>query len=349
MRIEQLTFTRFIAAIIIVIYHYGQNSFLFKNKYVFFIFQQGYYWVSYFFMLSGFVMIVAYGNREKIDFFSFLKNRLARFYPLYLLAGFILAAIYQFENITIFDVTLYLTMLQTWIPEKAFAINPPGWSLSVELFFYLLFPFFANKLFSRFSLKTNTIWIISFWFISQLFFHLLLYKIIVIPNFELTVFYHYPLLHLNAFFVGNLAGMFYIKKLKNQHKNYLIQIFCLLTLLILALRFPVGLDFQTGLLAVIFIPLIVLIALSNDKLTQFFTRKEFVFLGEISFGIYILQFPVWIVFSDWRVHKYLGLEKEADYTLSFFVRFTILILLSVLSYFFLEKPLRNFIKKGIKI
>lgn len=345
MRIEQLTFTRFIAAITVIIYHYGQNSFLFNNPHFFFIFKQGYYAVSYFFMLSGFVMIVAYGNKENIDFFSFLKNRIARFYPLYILAAFLLIAVNMFENIESVDALLYVFMLQSWIPEKAFAINPPGWSISAEFLFYLLFPFLLNRLYSKLSLRTNVIWILIFWIISQLFFHLLVYKIIVIPNFDLLVFYHYPLLHLNAFLVGNLAGSFYLKKLKNHRKNYLIPILFLACLLIMALKFPFGLDFQTGLLALLFIPLILLISLSNDKVTTFFSRREFIFLGEISYGLYILQFPVWIIFSDWRVHKYLGLDKEADYTLSFFVRLIILITLSVVSYFFFEKPLRNLIKK----
>ena len=90
MRIEQLTFTRFLAAISIVIFHYGDQIFLFNNKYVQFIFGQANIGVSYFFILSGFVMIIAYNTNSKINFFQYLKNRLARIYPVYLFAIFLL-------------------------------------------------------------------------------------------------------------------------------------------------------------------------------------------------------------------------------------------------------------------
>jgi peptidoglycan/LPS O-acetylase OafA/YrhL len=39
-----------------------------------------------------------------------------------------------------------LTLTQAWIPKAAVAWNGPAWSLSVEAFFYLLFPFILPKL-----------------------------------------------------------------------------------------------------------------------------------------------------------------------------------------------------------
>jgi len=48
MRIEQLTFTRFLAAISIVIYHYGKNIFPFNHEITSFIFRQANLGVSYF-------------------------------------------------------------------------------------------------------------------------------------------------------------------------------------------------------------------------------------------------------------------------------------------------------------
>lgn len=295
-------------------------------------------------MLSGFVMIISYGNLEKIDFFEYLKNRLARIYPLYALAALSVMVSNQFKNVNIENVLIHFSMLQSWIQGQAPKINPPGWSLSAELFFYITFPFFANKFYSKLKLKTNALWIISFWIISLVLFNCILYGIISFKSFPPDLNAYYPLMYLNTFLIGNLAGLYFINHLKNQQGNYLIPILICLLFLILALRYPTGIDHHNGLFAVIFIPLIIFISLSTDKLTTFFSRKEFVFLGEISFGIYILQYPVWIIFSDFRLNKFLGTDREADYTLNFFIRLLILIAASALSYLYFEKPMRNLIK-----
>lgn len=345
LRIEQLTFTRFIAAISIVIYHYGRGSYLFNNKFISFVFQQANVGVSYFFILSGFVMIIAYGRLESVNFMQYIKNRLARIYPVYLLAIFLIVGICLFKDINVSDLLLNIFMLQSWVSQKALTINMPGWSLSVEFFFYITFPILVNKLYSKLEFKINVIWIILFWLISQLIFHLILYGILKIEYYNTRDIMYHPLMHLNEFLIGNLAGLFFFKKLKNHKKNYLSIILVLLLVLILLLRFPIGLNFHNGLLAVIFVPLILLLSLSNDKFTKMFSRREFIFLGEISFGIYILQAPVWIIFSDYRLEKYFGLNKELDFTISFFIRLLILMILSVLSYLYFEKPIRNIIRK----
>ncbi|MDW5290748.1 hypothetical protein [Formosa sp. PL04] len=64
MRLEQITFTRFLAAISIVIFHHGKNIFPFNQEGVSFIIKQANIGVSYFFILSGFVMVIAYGNKK---------------------------------------------------------------------------------------------------------------------------------------------------------------------------------------------------------------------------------------------------------------------------------------------
>jgi len=83
MRIEQLTFTRFIAAISIVIFHFGDGCYLFNNEYVSFLFTQANMGVSYFFILSGFVMTIAYSHKENFQLKEYLVNRIGRIYPLY--------------------------------------------------------------------------------------------------------------------------------------------------------------------------------------------------------------------------------------------------------------------------
>ena len=345
MRIEQLTFTRFVAAIAIVIFHYGKGSFLFNNKMVSFIFEKANIGVSYFFILSGFVMIIAYHNNISINFFTYLKNRFARVYPVYFLAILLTLLIYMFKDIALIDLFLNIIMLQAWIPGKALTVNFPGWSLSVELFFYISFPILFNYFYKKGYKITTAFNIIFFWCISQLIFHFLLFNTFFVSPYSKTDFLYNPLLHFNEFLIGNLAALFFLKKLKNKTGNYSIYIFLLLLFLIVSLRFPLGLNYHNGFLSILFVPLIILISLNRGKFNDILNRKLFVFLGEISFGIYILQRPVWKLFSTQLLEKYIGLDIVTDFTLIFFIRFSGLILISSLSYVYFETPVRNKIKK----
>jgi hypothetical protein len=67
MRIEQLTFTRFIAAVAVVIFHFGREVFPFQHPILQPLVLSANIGVSYFFILSGFVMIIAYNKQPNID------------------------------------------------------------------------------------------------------------------------------------------------------------------------------------------------------------------------------------------------------------------------------------------
>lgn len=342
MRINQLTFTRFLAAISIVIFHYGKKSFLFNNSIVGFIFDNADVCVSYFFILSGFVMMIAYSNKEEISAKEYFTNRFARIYPLYFFAIFIMFLLQVRTNeLDISGVFLNVLMIQSWIPGKILSVNGPGWSLSVEFVFYAIFPFMFNKCFNRFKIKHIYLYIISFWVLSQLVFQILYYLYADISVTAKDFIMYNPILHINEFLIGNLAGFIFIKKLQFKKANYDFLILTFVGLIVLSLKFSIGKIFHNGLLAPLFISLIILISLNNGIITKLFQQKLFVFLGEISFGIYILQYPVYSIFSAYSLNKYFHLT---DPTLVFFIRLIILIIASSLAYIYVEKPLQNKIK-----
>lgn len=346
MRLEQLTFTRFIAAIAIVIFHYGKYAFPFNNDNINFLFIHANICVSYFFTLSGFVMMIAYYSKSEINKVEYYKNRLARIYPVYLLALFLVIIIpILTSSINIKELLMSVFMLQAWVPKNALSINPPGWSLSVELFFYVLFPFLFNHIYKRLHYKTIAFYIISIWLITQLFIHLMLNNNFF-NGFQLKInfIYYFPIFHLNEFLIGNLAGLYFLKNPKQEKKNDW-QIIALIAILILTIKFSSGLIYTNGLLALIFIPLIITISINKGFIGKIFKSKICVFLGEISFGIYILQFMVWITISDYRLKKYFHIDKNLDLTLAFFIRLFALIFIAALSYIFFETPIRNKIKK----
>ena len=342
MRIEQLTFTRFIAAISIVIYHYGKNTFPFNQSFLPGIFEQANVGVSYFFILSGFVMVIAYSKYSYIHFKDYIKRRLARIYPVYLLASLILLP-YLFianHNILFTDILLNLSMLQSWFPSKALSFNVPAWSLSVEMFFYTSFPLLINKIYAGKTLKSIFLIVLSVFVVSQLIFHFLIFSNYYqgYPSFSHSLSFYFPLLHINEFLIGNLAGFWFIHKKQIRSNNLLLLVLFALLLVLLVADLPV--NFHNGLLAILFVPIIVLLSSNKSLITRVFKNKIFVFLGEISYGIYILQFPVF----SWCKSVLKHFEITNAHVV-FYIGLTILIALSALSYTYVERPLRKRINK----
>ncbi|SIQ04879.1 Peptidoglycan/LPS O-acetylase OafA/YrhL, contains acyltransferase and SGNH-hydrolase domains [Chryseobacterium sp. RU37D] len=336
MKITQITFTRFIAAVAIVIYHFRGDLFVFKIKYISGIFTKANIGVSYFFILSGFIMIIAYHCKQKIDSLEFYKNRLARIYPLYII-GMLLFMIAVLKA-DFLAVILYLMGLQSWIPGDALILNFPGWSISVEFFFYLIFPFLYNYIYLK---KNNFIWVaaILIWIATQVFCN---YYMEFLYEGRFTKghdFIHYfPLLHLNEFLVGNLAGLYFVKNFRQ--KNYDWAIILVFSAILLSIIF-IPLFYHNGLMAVFFIPLIILISLNNGFLTKIFSLKPFEYLGEISYAIYIIHIPILRVLRT--VLK--KTKIDMDYNLQFAVFMIILLISAAFCYHFIEKPLRDHLRK----
>ncbi len=336
MKISQITFTRFLAAMAIVISHFNKDMFLYKLSYISNIFLKANVGVSYFFILSGFIMIIAYHKKEKIAYFDYYKNRFARIYPLYVL-GLLLYLVTRYSGFNSTDAVLYLLGLQSWIPGKAMVLNFPGWSISVEFLFYLLFPLLYNHLYSK---KNKSIWVAAgiIWVTSQVFSHL--YEASPSyqgPHTESHEFlYYFPLMHINEFLVGNLAGIFFVRNFKQ--KNYDIPVILIFTAILLALIF-VPLFYHNGLMALLFIPLIVLISMNSGRLTKLFSLKPLEYLGEASYAVYITHIPILYILREILRKYYL------DSDTIFMIYIPVLILTSILFYQFIEKPLRDYLKR----
>lgn len=340
MRIDQITFTRFIAAISIVVFHYGKDIFPFNLSFLSFLFEQANVGVSFFFLLSGFVMIIAYGNQERVSPKKYYQNRLGRIYPVYFMAIVLLflwhlVAIQPIDYLGLFYNVL---AIQSWIPEAALRFNYPAWSICVEILFYLSFPILFNTVYKRLEFKYIAMGALAIWFLTQLVFNLrasplLNSNITAIPGSNNTMYF--PLMHLNEFLIGNVAGLFFLNKFKNYKRKLDVPVLICLVGVIFALKYSYGLNYHDGLLAVIFIPLILFMAINNGILTKVMEHKPLVFLGEASYGIYILQYPVFF-FVNYALVS-VGLY---DHAAIFYISFAVLILVSSLSYKYFETPLR---------
>lgn len=342
MRLEQLTFTRFLAAISIVVFHSGKNVFPFSHDATNFLFRQANIGVSYFFILSGFVMIIAYNNKDKIEFWDYMKRRFARIYPVFFLAIIILLVYFVIlgRPIDYKGLILNITMVQSWIPGFALSFNGPGWSLAVEMFFYLSFPFLFNRFYKRYSYKKLIVPILIFFIGSQIALHFMLYSSFYtgFPSKSHDLIFYLPLMHLSEFLIGNLAGMFFLKGIKV--RNYDLPIIILVVFIVVLLKMKIGINYHNGMLAFVFVPMIILISANNGFITRISNYKTLVFLGEISFGIYILQKPVYTWING--IMKYFNID---NINVIFYVSLSVLLISSAISYKFFETPLRKLINK----
>jgi peptidoglycan/LPS O-acetylase OafA/YrhL len=158
--IVSLTSLRGIAALFVVLHHFAAilRPTVDIHDYTMF-FRFGGVWVSFFFLLSGYILAEVYYERMRAghtDTRRFLLARLIRIYPLHLFmllmmlavefaklglesaAGVEVGAFSEKNSVAAFFANLFL--VQTWGLGMDLTWNSPAWSISVEWFCYLLFP-----------------------------------------------------------------------------------------------------------------------------------------------------------------------------------------------------------------
>ncbi|WP_374631513.1 acyltransferase family protein [Ferrovibrio sp.] len=172
-RIDALTGIRFLAAITVAVAHGTPRFFNFQGDPVWLTILHGFVGIgmSLFFVLSGFVIFLNYGDKlaraDAVAILKFLTSRFARIYPLF----FILFAIEyalgrQGASWAITDrseltsklealwetLPYYLTMTHSWVFKIDSANNliyqygliaQISWSIATEWYFYLVFPVFT--------------------------------------------------------------------------------------------------------------------------------------------------------------------------------------------------------------
>ena len=123
----------------------------------------GFFGVSVFFVLSGFVMVYSYYGKQRIKNVSFVSNvkfaysKLKRLWLLSILCT-LATTIFLFignANFPIWNVVLKFVLnafwLQEWIPLYGRSINIVNWFLCSTLFGYFIFPWFLRLLETNYS------------------------------------------------------------------------------------------------------------------------------------------------------------------------------------------------------
>jgi peptidoglycan/LPS O-acetylase OafA/YrhL len=343
---KNLHFARFIAALGVVLFHYASysvgNAFPSLSPFL----GTGGLGVSFFFFLSGTVMITAYPqalsttHQQK----KFFIARFARIYPLVVLTALLVMLLSYLNNTfpSKGDILLQFTLLQAWIPGKNLVVNSPSWSISVEIFFYLLFP-----LLQKFCLRLSTPKLIGFcfllWIATIINHHYNIYFLNPHGNNTLGEYLlRFPLFHLNLFLGGMTLGICLARGFKLNHRQGLLftilgtLLFVYLTVynkpiqpyLAVATLLPVYLMLVSGLL---FLP---------SSITNVLSSKPAILLGDASYGVYLFQLPVWNFFMQYALPN--GFDPGT--LTGFFLYLALLLLVSIFTFYFFESPLRKKIR-----
>lgn len=308
------------------------------------IFFEGYLGVGFFFILSGFVLALNY-EKKIVDNPNFNKKkfyiaRIARIYPLHVLAFFCMlpfVMIKVWKGFFHWDISIInLFLFQSYIPIKDyyFSINNVSWSISTELFFYIMFPFYVIWLHKFPKLKYILLLIIPVIIFAEPYFKTDL-------KLEKGIFYINPIVRSFDFILGIIACQIYqkIQKIElNVSKGTLIELASILLLSLffyfhndVARTFRYGIYYWIPMLAIILI-----FALQKGIFSKILQNKVLIYLGEISFSFYMIHMIV-IKYGNQYLPKMNDFTKIGIY-------FTVALFFSWLIFEYFEKPIAKWIK-----
>ncbi len=332
---------RAISVFAVIFYH--ANFFYFENE----IFSGGFIGVDIFFVISGYLITSLifkdlYNNNFSI--IEFYIRRIRRIIPvlLFVIIVFIPIAYFFFLPSSLIDF-LY-SVISTLIFSSNFYFHHTGliyggpdsslkpllhtWSLAVEEQFYIIFPIILilfRKILKKYILHIFILFFFSSFISTQ----------IISIKYPLYNFYFINV-RIWEILAGSTIAYLNINSIKynNKYTNYLPFLgMVLISLSIFLLYDEMSLPSIYSMPAVLGTCLIIYFANSENFLTKFLSLRILVFFGLISYSLYLWHFPLFAFYN------YIFFENE-----SFFVKILIIIfslILSCLSYLFIEKPFRN--------
>lgn len=345
--IRQLTSLRFFAAFWVVLFHYFPKL-DFDAAIPAFV-QKGYLGVELFFVLSGFILCHVYRTsleEGRFRYGSFLWNRLARVYPLHLAtlvgmialalgaqaAGFgIDANILSWESLP-----ANLLLLQAWGLAPQAAFNHPSWSISAEWFAYLTFPLFA---WAALALKDRPLTAVALAVAFMVGLYGAFQHLAGFPLTQATI--QWGALRIVPCFAFGCAlhALWRARPSQNRAAAALGAVVSTLAVLALAALSAPDAAIVTMLGAVIFF-----LARMAQSGSETFGNTLLVYLGEISYSVYMVCVPWKIVFVN-AAAKVFELSDERLPLWLWLVFLGGVVPLAAASYHLIEKPCRTAMKR----
>jgi len=355
-RLDALTGLRCFAAIDIVLFHFSNPKWF---GFLAPVINSGYAAVSYFILLSGFVLAYNHGSRAragKLSKVRFWKSRLTRIYPIYflslLLSWNVVHLEYSAHTHAMFWTGMALTplLLQGWIPSISTFLNTPAWTMSAEWFLYFLFPWMAKwkkpKRMNPLILKMTGVWLLGI-IPGTLYIAINPDGLAHVDRWSygpwLDALKFTPLPHLASFVFGVMLASL-DQMIERTHRiRFFLGVFgfgALFGLLSLGHLLPFALA-HDGLLMPLF-GCIVLGLAGRNPLATLLSFKPLVMVGEASYCLYLLHFNLWNMIHNSHILNKLGLAPYDPW-----ISYVLLIAMSLVALHFVEKPARRVLRAMI--
>lgn len=343
--INTLTSLRLIFALMV----FGAHCYILSPVFDVHFFKEGFVGVSFFFVLSGF--IIAYNYQQKLTEGTTTKRkfwvaRFARVYPLHwltlllaaLLGGYVVttgAADWCRHFLASF------TLTQAYVPraDYFFSFNSPSWSLCCEQLFYFCFPLLI-------PLARNYKRLLLFFILCAL---LVIAGMHFTPEADIKGYWYVnPITRFPDFIVGMLLFRLYsyLKDRRFTARQGTV-------LEVLAIAIFLGFYLYAAEVPKVYryscyywlpVSLVLLsFALQKGSLSKLLSNRYLIIGGEISYSFYLIHLFVLLTYVEW--------QKQGGYEISWMVSVPILlaviVLLSLLSYYRFEKPMNKLIKRKL--
>ena len=338
-----LTSLRFVAAAMIVIHHeLGIGTFPLNSA------------VSFFFVLSGFILAYNYPQLRGSEIKRFIIRRIARIWPVHFVTAIAAAVIIQTLDIKF---VANIALVHAWIPIASwyFSYNSPSWTISTEFFFYVAFVFLIYR------------WSTTFWWkllgcAAMLWSIMAVSAYLDVPSLSADtmntvtlngLLYVGPLARLLEFASGMAASLLYRWL---SHRAHLGSVYTFTALEVLSLALA-GYVMETqciyqAMMQILpptspeylahagswpaFIPIVLVFALRRGFISKLLSAKVLVILGEASYSLYLVHQLVFIV---------IVLRWMPAGWLTFIVGAIISQALALALLFLVENPVRRYVKR----